>query len=207
MIESDYDMDYEFSYKTRTKKGALWFMVVENTIVALHNDGSVVIHDAIAHGPTDKWGHSFSLSDLFGFGEELWPRVLVGRIRHATETRIGFYLAHWHDWYGWGYIWNVDHPERSGWERAEIVAAAISTEDLPQSGNLARISEDIPLIASLVHRINPRAAALATVTAGEPPEDVAANIPKLRRWLHEYETALREWSVRRDGLCLQTFRG
>jgi len=91
-----------------------------------------------------------------------------------------------------GYAWNEDHPERSHWERAEFLDDSINPEDRPQMSSIELLADEISCLAYHAERANPRATALAAVTADYAPERVAARIPSLRRWLAAYQAALEE---------------
>ena len=184
---------YTYAFETRT--GQLTFMLVEDTIVAHWEDGSVAVHHVTEAGPEVDHRSPRTFAAVMGYGAPVVPFVVVGRICHPTDTRIGFYNGSWREGKDWGYVWNVDHPERSYWEPADRLEAALEPVDLPRrTGSLKRVTQHLAALSGEASWEHPRAAALVAA-AGKDPDTLATMLVELsqfQEWVEEYLTALDE---------------
>lgn len=185
------------TYSFPMDTGWLTVMLVGDVIIAYRPDRGVRVHHVTEESPTvvptAAVHQSFSYS--FGTLDSGETCLRVGRIRHPTDTIIGFYDDFWRDDFVWGYAWHVDHPERSHWVRAEYLADATDPEDRPEPSRLVRLADDLSGIAGYVERVNPRAIAVAAVVEGYAPDEVAASMATFRSWLGAYQAALEERPV------------
>ena len=188
-------MQIGYTYAFETRAGQLTFMLVEDTIVAHYEDGGVAVHHVNEAGPEVDHRSPRTFAALIGYGAPVLPFVVVGRICHPSDTRIGVYNRSWREGVDWGYVWNVDHPERSYCERAERLEAALEPVDLPRrTGSLQRVTQDLSNLSAAVSWEHPRAAALVAA-AGKDPDSLATmmvNLSQFQEWVAEYLMALDE---------------
>lgn len=188
-------MDTGTTYIFPTDAGWHHVMRVHNTLIAFCEGEELLVHNVTEPGPErPNWGpDGAEMTFTFALlGAEEIIGLAVGRVAHPTDTLIAFYEDNWQIGYGWGYVWDVDHPERSYWERSELLADMIDPADVPQGSALRRLIVELSSVSHRTKRAHPRAAAVAVVSSGYVAESVAATLPALRLWFVDFQAALEE---------------
>ena len=181
------------TYAFETNAGRLTFMVNGTTIIAQRGDGTLMEHQVTGTQPIDDRLCAIWFPCMFFEVHEGMPLGIVGRLRHPTDTLIGFHFVDWPEWLEWGYIWNVDHLERSHWAPAQWIATGIDPEDLAcQPGPLERITEELRNLKFIVEEQHPRTAAILTARRHDVEwlVDAIPEVTQVLRWLEDYQDGL-----------------
>ena len=184
-----------------TQAGPLHLMLVDNTIVGYRDGDKVHLHHVPelklrpAVGGENEPDIPSRFSSLHSSGDDSCPDdLVVAHIAASSNTQVAFFRRDWRwpELYGWGYVWDVDHPDRSRWERADCLADTIIVEDLAHTLRPYRLLNDLLRLAEDAKHVHPRAAALAAVADPFGGDLLQADIAGLMRWIDDLQAALDE---------------
>lgn len=176
--------------------GAGWLHVVRigDTIFAFCEGEEPLVHRVPAPSPEqadwDPDGAEMPVS-FASLGREQLIGLAVGRVAHPTDTRIAFYDAVWKIGWKWGYVWDIDYPERSYWAPSERLADMIDPDDVPQESSLSYLIDELITVTARTELAHPRATAVAAASSGSL-KGMMATVATLRSWLVDLQTALDE---------------
>lgn len=180
-------------FDIQTVDGPIHVLLVGNVIIAYPHERGVRVYQVDDYEPTgheaplhDDWRIEFEdCSDGFGFR--------VRRIEHPTDMVIGFSEmtppGSPDDWKGWGYAWNMDHPQASSWQDFGTVTFVSEGHRLTRD---ARAALTIAILTNRSQATDPK----PIVQGGELSDDAREGLSGHIQWLVDYSSAVIEPSVR-----------